>query len=93
MPIAAMLLATIGVISYFLLVRHIMKGPMLAQILGTFGLALFLRYSAFWIFGSDFRTLPDNLLGPPLVFAGIAASNAQRCLPASSAWWSRSGCI
>ena len=71
MPIAAMLLATIGVISYFLLVRHIMKGPMLAQILGTFGLALFLRYSAFWIFGSDFRTLPDNLLGPPLVYAGL----------------------
>jgi len=47
-PIAALVLATIGVISYFLLVRHIMKGPMLAQILGTFGLALLLRYSVFW---------------------------------------------
>ncbi len=45
-PIAAMLIATLGVLSYFLLVRHIMRGPMLAQILGTFGLALFLRYAA-----------------------------------------------
>ena len=50
-------------LSYFLLVRHIMRGPMLAQILGTFGLALFLRYAAFWYFGADFKTLPDTLLG------------------------------
>jgi branched-chain amino acid transport system permease protein len=70
-PIAAMLLATVGVLSYFLLVRHIMRGPMLAQILGTFGLALFLRYSAFWLFGSDFRTLPDTILGPPFEFVGL----------------------
>lgn len=70
-PIAAMLLATVGVLSYFLLVRHIMRGPMLAQILGTFGLALFLRYSAFWLFGSDFRTLPDTILGAPFEFWGL----------------------
>jgi branched-chain amino acid transport system permease protein len=70
-PIAALVLATVGVLSYFLLVRHVMKGPMLAQILGTFGLALLLRYSAFWYFGANFRTLPDNLLGPPFVFGNI----------------------
>jgi len=70
-PIAAMLLATVGVLCYFLLVRHIMRGPMLAQILGTFGLALFLRYSAFWLFGSDFRTLPDGMLGPPFIVGGL----------------------
>jgi branched-chain amino acid transport system permease protein len=70
-PIAAMLLATLGVACYFLLVRHIMKGPMLAQILGTFGLALFLRYAAFWYFGSDFRTLPDTIVGAPFVIGGL----------------------
>lgn len=70
-PIAAIVLATIGVLSYFLLVRHVMRGPMIAQILGTFGLALLLRYSAFWYFGSNFRTLPDNILGPPFVFGDI----------------------
>ena len=58
-----MLIATLGVVSYFLLVRHIMKGPMLAQILGTFGLALFLRYSVFWGFGANFLTLPADLVG------------------------------
>jgi len=70
-PIAAIVLATVGVLSYFLLVRHIMKGPMIAQILGTFGLALLIRYSAFWYFGSNFKTLPDNILGPPFVLGDI----------------------
>lgn len=62
-PFAALLLATVGVIVYFALIRHVMRGPMIAQILGTFGLALFLRYGVFWWFGSDFRSLPDNLVG------------------------------
>ncbi len=70
-PIAAIVLATVGILSYFLLVRHVMRGPMIAQILGTFGLALLLRYSAFWYFGSNFKTLPDNILGPPFVFGDI----------------------
>src|SRR5947207_6364921 len=70
-PVAALVLATIGVLSYFLLVRHIMKGPMLAQILGTFGLALLLRYAAFWFFGANFKTLPDTLVGGSFSLAGI----------------------
>jgi branched-chain amino acid transport system permease protein len=70
-PVAAILIATLGVVSYFLLVRHIMKGPMLAQILGTFGLALFLRYAAFWTFGANFKTLPDTLIGGSFVLGGI----------------------
>jgi hypothetical protein len=32
-----------------------MKGPMLAQILGTFGLALLLRYSVFWVLAPIFH--------------------------------------
>src|SRR5215470_16544747 len=45
-PIAALALAILGVVCYFALIRHVMRGPMLAQILGTFGLALLLRYAA-----------------------------------------------
>src|SRR5262249_21409703 len=82
MPVAAMILATVGVLSYFLLVRHIMKGPMLAQILGTFGLALLLRYSAFWYFGANFKTLPDTILGEPFVFGPIRV-DAPRLLAGS----------
>jgi branched-chain amino acid transport system permease protein len=62
-PLAIVVLATLGVVVYFGLIREIMKGPMLAQILGTFGLALLLRYSVFWWFGANFLTLPENLVG------------------------------
>jgi branched-chain amino acid transport system permease protein len=70
-PLAMLLLATLGVIVYFALIRDIMKGPMLAQILGTFGLALLLRYSVFWYFGANFNTLPSNLVGGTIDLFGI----------------------
>ncbi len=62
-PVAALVLATLGIVVYFALIRSIMKGPMLAQILGTFGLALLLRYSVFWWFGANFLSLPENIVG------------------------------
>ena len=70
-PLAALVLATLGIIVYFGLIRSIMKGPMLAQILGTFGLALLLRYSAFWWFGANFLSLPENLVGGTFDVFGI----------------------
>ncbi|NDB70832.1 MAG: branched-chain amino acid ABC transporter permease, partial [Methylocystaceae bacterium] len=71
MPMAAVLLATIGIIAYLGLVRHIMRGPMLAQILGTFGLALLLRYGMFWSFGANFLSLPENLVGGTFEWNGL----------------------
>src|SRR5437762_10209688 len=70
-PLAMLVLATLGVVVYFSLIRDIMKGPMLAQILGTFGLALLLRYSVFWWFGANFLTLPENVVGGTLDLFGI----------------------
>jgi len=70
-PLATLVLATVGIIVYFALIRHIMKGPMLAQILGTFGLALLLRYSVFWWFGANFMTLPSNIVGGTLDLFGL----------------------
>jgi branched-chain amino acid transport system permease protein len=81
---AAVLLFLFGVVVYLSLIRHVMRGPMLAQILSTFGLALLLRYLAFWIFSANFKTLPDDLIpgvlnvggilvGMPQLVAGVAA--------------------
>ena len=70
-PAAALLLATLGIVVYFALIRSIMKGPMLAQILGTFGLALLLRYAVFWYFGANFLSLPNNLVGGTFDVLGI----------------------
>jgi branched-chain amino acid transport system permease protein len=70
-PIAMLVLATVGVVVYFGLIRAIMKGPMLAQILGTFGLALLLRYSVFWWFGANFLSLPENIVGGTFEVMGL----------------------
>lgn len=70
-PLAAVLLALLGVLVYFLLVRRIMKGSVLSQIIGTFGLALLLRYSVFWYFGANFESLPSNLVGGTYDLGGL----------------------
>src|SRR5260370_31397741 len=83
-PAAAILLFMLGIAVYFGVIRAIMRGPMIAQILSTFGLALLLRYLAFWLFSANFKTLPEDLIpgvlnlggiliGMPQLVAGIAA--------------------
>ena len=83
-PAAAILLFLLGVGVYFSLIRHVIRGPMIAQILSTFGLALLLRYLAFWLFTANFKTLPESLIpgtldiggiyiGMPQLVAGVAA--------------------
>lgn len=72
--LAALFLFILGVIVYMALIRHVMRGPMLAQILATFGLLLVLRYSAFWAFSPNFVTLPEGLVGPTLDVGGIYLS-------------------
>jgi branched-chain amino acid transport system permease protein len=62
LPIAAVVGLILGLASYYLLVRRLLKGPMLAQLLGTFGLMIFLRYLALFIFGPDYKTLEHGLL-------------------------------
>lgn len=71
---AAVALFILGVLVYFVLIRYIIRGPMLAQILSTFGLLLVLRYGAFWAFGADFVSLPEGILGPSLKLGGILLS-------------------
>jgi branched-chain amino acid transport system permease protein len=76
-PAAAVALFVLGIAVYFGLIRQIMRGPMIAQILSTFGLALLLRYLAFWIFSANFKTLPDNLIPGSLNIGGILVGMPQ----------------
>src|SRR5579862_7589423 len=81
---AAFALFVLGIVIYLSLIRYVLRGPMLAQILSTFGLALLLRYTAFWIFSANFVSLPQTafsgtlnvagiLMPVPQLFAGVAA--------------------
>ncbi|MEW6048946.1 MAG: branched-chain amino acid ABC transporter permease, partial [Bacillota bacterium] len=51
LPISALIGLALGVVSYVALVRRLLRGPMIAQLFGTFGLMLFLRYGALALFG------------------------------------------
>jgi branched-chain amino acid transport system permease protein len=74
---AALALFFLGIVIYFALIREVMRGPMLAQILSTFGLALLLRYGAFWIFSPNFVTLPPTSLSGVVNIGGILLTVSQ----------------
>jgi branched-chain amino acid transport system permease protein len=74
---AAIALFALGVAVYALLIRHVVRGPMLAQILSSFGLALLLRYTAFWIFSANFVSLPQTSLAGTVTISGIYLPVAQ----------------
>src|SRR3954451_12685477 len=76
-PVAALALVLVELLVYFGVIRSVMRGPMLAQILSTFGLALLLRYLAFWIFSANFKTLPDTIIPGTLNIGGILLGMPQ----------------
>jgi branched-chain amino acid transport system permease protein len=76
-PAAAIALFVLGVGVYLSLIKHVVRGPMLAQILSTFGLALLLRYGAFWYFSPNFVTLPSGALSGTLNIEGILLPKPQ----------------
>jgi branched-chain amino acid transport system permease protein len=62
LPFAAAIGFLLGTGSYRFLVRHILRGPMVAQLFGTFGLMLFLRYLFMLVFGPDVRSIKHGIL-------------------------------
>ncbi|MGQ9645355.1 MAG: branched-chain amino acid ABC transporter permease [Thermodesulfobacteriota bacterium] len=62
LPLAAAAGYLLGLMSYHFLVHHILRGPMVAQLFGTFGLMLFLRYLAMYIFTPDVRSIKQGIL-------------------------------
>src|SRR3984885_2364973 len=74
---AALALFVLGVGIYLSLIRHVIRGPMLAQILSTFGLAVLLRYTAFFIFSANFVSLPQTSLAGTIKLGGIFLPVAQ----------------
>jgi branched-chain amino acid transport system permease protein len=62
LPVAAIVGFLLGVVCYSGFVKFLLRGPMIAQLLGTFGLMLLLRNLALLIFGSEDRALHHGIL-------------------------------
>jgi branched-chain amino acid transport system permease protein len=70
LPASAIVGMLLGWVSYYGLVRYLLRGPMIAQLFGTFGLMLFLRYLAQFLFGTDYRIIQKGWLVGRTLSAG-----------------------
>ena len=71
LPFCMLLLFLVGVATYFIIIKRILKAPFLAQILATFGLGIFLRYLAQFMWSPDFRTIKNPILSGNLNVGGL----------------------
>jgi branched-chain amino acid transport system permease protein len=62
LPVGAVVGFGLGLGCYYGLVRFLLRGPVVAQLFGTFGLMLFLRNVALMIMGADPRTVHQGIL-------------------------------
>jgi len=62
LPVAAVVGFLLGIVCYYGFITFILRGPMVAQLIGTFGLMLFLRNLALLIFGSQERAIHEGIL-------------------------------
>jgi branched-chain amino acid transport system permease protein len=83
MPFSALAGVILGLASYYVLVRRLLKGPMVAQLFGTFGLMLFIRYMVLFLFGPDFHTASKGwIIGKSMVVAGGVVLDLAKIVPA-----------
>ena len=62
LPVAALFGFLLGVLCYSGFIRYLLRGPMIAQLLGTFGLMLLLRNLALMFFGPEDRAVMSGVL-------------------------------
>ena len=76
-PITVLLMALCGVLTHYLLIRYILKAKMLIQICATFGLSIFIRALAQFLWTPDFRTVDKPLLEGRIEAAGVFIGQPQ----------------
>ena len=76
-PITMLILAISGILTHYLLIRYILKAKMIVQICATFGLSVFLRSLAQFLWTPDFRNVANPLLEGRLEIAGIFIGQPQ----------------
>jgi branched-chain amino acid transport system permease protein len=73
-PVSAVLLFVLGLLIYRYAVSRVMKGPMLAQLVVTFGVSIFLSNLAVMLWTPDFRLIDKPLLSGTWLVGGVPVS-------------------
>jgi len=76
-PVTILLMAFCGVLTHYLLIRFILKATMLIQICATFGLSIFIRAMAQYLWTPDFRYVNKPLLEGRIEIAGVFIGQPQ----------------
>ena len=77
LPIVLTILAMSGILTHYFLIRFILKAKMLVQICATFGLSVFLRSLAQFLWTPDFRNVRNPLIEGRIEIAGIFIGQPQ----------------
>jgi len=91
-PLCVLFLFLLGIATHYGIIRHILHAPMLVQITATFGLAIFLRSLAQFLWTPDYYSIPDPMVSGRIEILGLfigvpqlAASGV--CMLAFAALW------
>jgi branched-chain amino acid transport system permease protein len=76
-PINAVVLFVAGVVTYRFVIRAVLRGPIFAQMLSTFGLLVLLRYVAWLLFRPDDRQAQSVLATSVLTVGGLRVSGGE----------------
>ena len=95
LPVAALVGYGMGLVCYYGLVRLLLRGPMVAQLFGTFGLMLFLRNVALMTMGAEPQCVHQGVLvgksfvvGPDIVIELTKLAAGGLSLAAfAGTWW------
>jgi len=76
-PITILLMAFCGVLTHYFLIRYILKAKMLIQICATFGLSIFIRSIAQFLWTPDYRSVENPLLEGRIELGSIFIGQPQ----------------
>ena len=77
LPLVIVVSVVLNLLTYWILIKRAMRGSFLTQIFVTFGLLLFLRNAALFLFGPDPHVVQWSVLQGTFTVLGIYLSRAQ----------------
>ena len=83
-PINTVLLFICGILTYKLVIKKVMGGPLLGQFFVTFAILLILRYSLFFLFGPTARSVDEFVFSGSMSVGGIVFSYPRVVAAAAS---------